>query len=76
MAAWTDTVPTLLPRAHVVSMVDPTTASLFQVPWEVLDREVGLRAVPGLFPPRFLVEHHPDQATLARLRAAGRWGTG
>ncbi|MEU4597111.1 hypothetical protein [Nocardia sp. NPDC023988] len=76
VAAWTDTVPTLLPRAHVVNMVDLTTASLFGVPWEVLDREVGLRAVPGLFPPRFLVEHHPDQATLARLRAAGRWGTG
>ncbi|KAF0847768.1 hypothetical protein [Nocardia caishijiensis] len=76
VAAWTDTVPTLLPRAHVVSMVDLATASLFPVPWEVLDREVGLRSVPGLFPPRFLVEHHPDQATLARLRAAGRWGTG
>lgn len=75
VATWTDTVPTLLPRTHAVNLVDLTTHTVVRVPWEALAAEVPLRPVPGLFPPRFRVEHHPDGAVLARMTAHAHGST-
>ncbi|RMI35057.1 hypothetical protein [Nocardia stercoris] len=69
-AAWTDTVPTLLPRAHTVSLTAVDTGDTFMVPWEVLDAELHLTPVEDLYPPRYRVEHHPAPDVMARLRAA------
>ncbi|MFR9749753.1 hypothetical protein ACL02S_01810 [Nocardia sp. 004] len=68
--AWTDGVPTLLPRVHQVGMVDLDTGVIVDVPWDVLAREIALEPVPGLFPVRYGVEFHPDEQVMARLAAA------
>ncbi|MFI1916063.1 hypothetical protein [Nocardia sp. NPDC020380] len=68
-AAWTDTVPTLLPRVHNVSLTHVETGDTFFVPWEILAGVVDLEPVDGIYPARYRVENHPDEATMAALRA-------
>ncbi|SUA44864.1 Uncharacterised protein [Nocardia africana] len=67
---WTDTVPTLLPRANNVSLTNPDTGATFFVPWQTLSTAIDLRPVEGFYPPRYRVEFHPDADTMAHLRAA------
>lgn len=66
---WTDTVPTLLPQAHNVTLTNPSTGETFGVPWQTLAAAVDLHPVPGLYPPRYRVENHPDEPVMAQLRA-------
>ncbi|WP_405177405.1 hypothetical protein OG225_24025 [Nocardia sp. NBC_01377] len=69
IAPWTNTVATLLPRVHMVTLTDVDTGETFGVGWEALAAEVDLRPVPGVYPPRYRVEYHPDAEAMARLRA-------
>ncbi|MBF6177606.1 DUF1444 domain-containing protein [Nocardia otitidiscaviarum] len=71
-AAWTDTVPTLLPRAHTVTLTDVDTGETFGLPWETLADAVDLRPVEGIHPTRYRVVDHPDAQTMARLRTCAR----
>lgn len=68
--SWTDTVPTLLPRANNVSLTNPETGATFFVPWQTLSAAIDLQPVEGIYPPRYRVEFHPDADTMARLRTA------
>ncbi|MGQ4617413.1 hypothetical protein [Nocardia sp. R7R-8] len=70
LSAWTDTVPTLLPRAHNVTLTNVDTGATFAVPWQTLAAAIDLRPVEGIYPPRYRVESHPDVEVMARLRAA------
>ncbi|MVU82981.1 hypothetical protein GPX89_37805 [Nocardia sp. ET3-3] len=72
MAAWTDTVPTLLPRTHNVSLTDLNTGETIAVPWDSLAAEVDLSPVEGIYPDRYRVEFHPGAETMDRLRAGSR----
>ncbi|WP_405492071.1 hypothetical protein [Nocardia sp. NBC_00511] len=67
---WTDTVPTLLPRANNVTLTDVNTGATFAVPWETLAAAIDLEPVEGVYPPRYRVEYHPEPEVMARLRAA------
>ncbi|WP_067693483.1 hypothetical protein [Nocardia jejuensis] len=67
---WTDGVPTLLPRAHVVTLTDTTTSDTVGVTWKSLAAALDLRPAEGFYPPRYRVEFHPDAETMAQLRAA------
>ncbi|MEV0248450.1 hypothetical protein AB0H76_17765 [Nocardia sp. NPDC050712] len=69
-AAWTDTVPTLLPRANNVSLTNADTGATFFVPWQTLATATDLEPVEGIHPPRYRVRFHPDTEVMTRLRAA------
>ncbi|MFE6920562.1 hypothetical protein ACFVAV_05900 [Nocardia sp. NPDC057663] len=69
-APWADTVPTLLPHAHNVTLTNVETGATFGVPWHVLATEVDLVPVPGLFPVRYRVQFHPGAQAMARMAAA------
>ncbi|QBJ96406.1 hypothetical protein ERC79_10850 [Rhodococcus sp. ABRD24] len=69
---WTDTVPTLLPRAHNVTLTNPTTGATFGVPWETLAAAIDLHPVEGLYPTRYRVEHHPAEPVMSTLRARAK----
>ncbi|MGW6424698.1 hypothetical protein ACWF82_18650 [Nocardia sp. NPDC055053] len=69
-APWTDTVPTLLPHAHNITLTNVDTGATFGVPWHVLATEVDLVPVPGLFPARYRVRYHPGPQAMARMAAA------
>ncbi|MEU0544437.1 hypothetical protein ABZ319_31655 [Nocardia sp. NPDC005978] len=71
LTTWTDTVPSLLPHARNVMLVDRDASDGFPVPWETLASAVPLTPVEGLYPPRYRAEFHPDAEHMARLRAAG-----
>ncbi|MFD6463940.1 hypothetical protein [Streptomyces roseolus] len=68
-AAWTDTVPTLLPRANNVSLTNVDTGATFFVPWQTLATATELRQVEGIYPPRYRVQFHPDAHVMAVQRA-------
>jgi hypothetical protein len=68
-ATWTDGVASLLPQTEYVSFTSATEAMFF-VPWDVVEREAGLVAVPDLDPPRFRVAAWPPDPIVKRLRAA------
>ncbi|MFC8043139.1 hypothetical protein [Nocardia sp. NPDC057353] len=70
MATWTDGVPTLLPRVHAVMLTDLRTGAAVPTRWEALAREVPLEPVPGRYPPRYRVRHHPHPDAMRRLAAA------
>ncbi|WP_459961505.1 DUF1444 domain-containing protein [Nocardia sp. IFM 10818] len=69
VAPWTDTVPTLLPKVGNVTLTNADTGETFGVTWEILAAAVDLRPVPGIYPPRFRVEHHPDPEVMGWLRS-------
>ncbi|WP_374669808.1 hypothetical protein [Ramlibacter sp.] len=66
-------VPTWLPRADLVMLVDPAAGEARPNPvrWEVFEREAGplLRRLPCRLP-RFEIRDYPDAATLARMEPA------
>ena len=68
---WTQDVPSLLPEAAEIAIV-PSAGNLFRVPWATVATLVGdsLQREPGIDPPRWRTGRWPDEATLARLRAA------
>ncbi|GAB2561078.1 DUF1444 domain-containing protein [Nocardia heshunensis] len=72
LATWTDGVPTLLPRAHNVSMTNIETETVFPVPWEVLTDALDLKPEEGIYPDRYRVEFHPDAEVMDRLRSMSR----
>ena len=72
-AAWTEGVPTLLPRADEIAFnpaMPAGAAAAFRVSWEQAERLAGssIVAVPGLDPPRWRAEVWPDEQALGRLR--------
>ncbi|WP_405135283.1 hypothetical protein [Nocardia sp. NBC_01388] len=67
---WTDAVPTLLPRAHNVTLTNVETGETFGVSWEILAAAVDLRPVEGIHPERYRVEYHPEPEVMQRLRAS------
>ncbi|MFE3191860.1 hypothetical protein ACFXHA_22820 [Nocardia sp. NPDC059240] len=72
-APWTDTVPTLLPRTHNVTLTDVETGDTFPVPWDVLAEVLDLKPEAGLYPDRYRVEHHPSPEVMDQLRAMSRF---
>ncbi|MGX1811718.1 hypothetical protein ACWIGI_38855 [Nocardia sp. NPDC055321] len=71
ITTWTDTVPSLLPHARNVMLVDRDGTDGFPVSWEALTSVVPLAPVEGLYPPRYRAEFHPGPDQMARLRGAG-----
>ncbi|QLY33542.1 hypothetical protein H0264_16075 [Nocardia huaxiensis] len=66
---WVDGgVTHLLPRAHVIVLVD-TAGTRFGVTWDDVAAFVEFPAVPGFSPPRYRAEGHPPADIMARLRA-------
>jgi len=70
---WAKDVPSLLPEVADIVM-GSSGADRLIVPWQLALSLAGdaLRREPGLDPPRWRTVHWPDEATLARLRAAAK----
>lgn len=77
VAAWPKEADLLLPRAHLVSL--GTIArdhakfeEIVTVPWQVLMAVAGdcLVPEPALYPPRWRARRFPDDAAIAKMKAA------
>ncbi|WP_216910830.1 hypothetical protein [Nocardia noduli] len=67
-------VPYRVARDHrawreITAAESTLAAQVYGSQYEHLRAEVDLRPVPGVYPPRYRVEYHPDAEAMARLRA-------
>lgn len=66
---WEETVPTCLPRAEVLILVDQAKVAHARR-WEDVEAVLGpFEALPGIWPPRFMTSSWPDEAAWRRLVA-------
>lgn len=68
---WTQGVPSILPRAAEIALVEAVDAeaeNVFRVPWEEVERLGLLEALPDLDPPRWRTRDWPSRAVLKQLR--------
>ena len=80
VAAWPKEADLLLPRAHLVSLGtiapdrsgDAKFEEIVTVPWQVLMAVAGdcLVPEPALYPPRWRARRFPDDAAIAKMKAA------
>jgi hypothetical protein len=74
-AVWVSGIPTLLPRADILILMDgergPEAPPLAVVRWDLVVRDAGLLLVPepGFYPERYRAEGFPTKAQIERWKA-------
>lgn len=78
-AAWTQDVPSLLPRADRITLVrvaDKGADVLCTIPWEVAQQTLGdLMKPQGMYPERYLVEGFPADSQIESMKKHDLRGT-